>query len=95
MYDIENDKLYKTVDNSNKFILIPSEDKYLLGCCISEKWCFKHTGIAAIRNYDENINNCCVYLDCCSWCLEFQITKYSICKKQTICYLCCCSIYFT
>lgn len=80
--------------NSDKIILTPSENKYLIGCCITEKWCFNHMGIASIRSYDKNINNCCTCLDCCTWCLEFQTKKCS-CKNQTICYLCCCSIYFT
>jgi hypothetical protein len=73
------------------------ENKYLInGCCISDRWCFQHTGLAAVKEYDDSVNTCCVSLDCCTWCLEFRTTKISsICKKQTICYLCCCSIYFT
>lgn len=59
------------------------------------KWLFRHTGIPTIKEYDNNINNCCTCLDCCTWCLEFHINKYSICKNPTICYLCCFSIYFT
>jgi len=84
----ESDTLYNAVRNSDKILLTPSEDKYLIGCCISEKWCFDHTGIASIREYDKNINNCCI-------CLEFRRQKMLICSKQTNCYLCCCVIYFT
>ena len=91
----ERDSLYNAVRNSDKLLLTPSEDKYMLCCCISEKWCFNHTGIASIREYDKNINNCCICLDCCTWCLEFRRQKMSICSKQTNCYLCCCAIYFT
>ena len=95
MSEPESSTLYNLARNSDKFLLTPSENKYLFGCCISEKWCFEHTGIASIRIYDENTNNCCICLDCCTWCLEFRTKKLSICKKQTNCYLCCCSIYFT
>ena len=91
----ESDTLYNAVRNSDKLLLTPSQDKYMLGCCISEKWCFNHTGIASIREYDKNINNYCICLDCCTWCLEFRRQKMSICSKQTNCYLCCCIIYFT
>jgi hypothetical protein len=43
----------------------------------------------------KNINNCCTCLDFCTWCFEFRAQKISIlCKKETSCYLCCCSIYF-
>ena len=92
----ESDTLYNAVKNSDKLMLRPSEDKYFINCCcISEKWCFDHMGIASIREYDKNINHYCICLDCCTWCLEFRIKKMSICKKETNCYLCCCSIYFT
>jgi len=91
----ESVTLYNSIENSSGLISIPSEKKYIMSyCCITEKWCFQHTGVAAIREYDKNINNCCICLDCCTWCLEFQTNKYSICKNQSICYLCCCSIYF-
>ena len=30
---------------------------------ISDKWCFEHTGLASIREYDKNINNCCICLE--------------------------------
>jgi hypothetical protein len=73
-----------------------SQYKYTLNCCcISDKWCFQHTGLAGVKEYDDIANNFCICLDCCTWCLEFKTTKIScICKKNTICYLCCCSIYF-
>jgi hypothetical protein len=75
--------------NSDKII---REDK---SYCVSDKWCFDHTGLASIREYDKNINNCCTCLDFCTWCFEFRTQKNSIlCKKDTNCYLCCCSIYF-
>lgn len=90
----ESDTLYNIVINSDKMLLTPSKDKYILCCCISEKWCFQHTGLASIRKYDKNINNYCICLDCCTWCLEFNQKKMSICKNQTNCYLCCFVIYF-
>lgn len=95
MSDQQSDTLYNVVRNSDKILLRPSEDKYMISCCISEKWCFDHTGLSAIKEYDKNTNNCCTCLDCCTWCLEFHTKKYSICKNETICYLCCLSIYFT
>jgi hypothetical protein len=95
MSDQQSDTLYNSVRNSDKILLSSSEDKYILCCCISEKWCFEHTGVAIIKEYDQEVNNCFTCLDCCTWCLEFHTTKSSICKKQTNCYLCCCSIYFT
>lgn len=96
MSEFQSDTLYNAVRNSNKIMLIPSEEKYFTTCCcISEKWCFEHTGLPSIKSYNKNINNCCICLDYCTWCLEFRRKKFPICKKQTICYLCCCSIYFT
>lgn len=95
MSDIESDTLYNIVRNSDKLILKPSENKYFICCCVSEKWCFEHIGVAGIKEYDTNINNYCLCLDCCSWCLEFNVKKISLCKKKTNCYICCCTIYFT
>lgn len=96
MSELQSNTLYNAVRNSDKIMLKPPEDKYILSCCcITEKWCFEHTGLAIIKEYDKNVNNCCKCLDCCTWCLEFRAKKYSICTKQTNCYLCCCSIYFT
>lgn len=96
MNETESNTLYNAVRNSDKIKLnLPSKDKHLICCCISDKWFFEHTGIASISIYDENTNNCCICLDCCTWCLEFHSQKYTICKNKTICYLCCCSIYFT
>ncbi len=92
----ESDTLYNAVRNSDKIALRPPEDNYSTSCCcISEKWCFNHAGLPSIREYDKNINNCCICLDCCTWCLEFRRQKMLICSKQTNCYLCCCVIYFT
>jgi hypothetical protein len=91
----ESDTLYNIVRNSNNSVLVPpSKDKYLLCCCISEKWWFDHTSIPVINEYDKNDHNCCICLDCCTWCLEFRVKKKSICSKNINCYLCCCVIYF-
>ncbi len=96
MSELESNTLYNAVRNSDKTLLTPSKDKCIVGCCcMNEKWCLRHTGIPVIKEYDENVNNCCTCLDCCAWCLEFRINKCSICKNQTNCYLCCFSIYFT
>ena len=92
----ESDTLYNIVRNSNNSVLVPpSKDKYLLCCCISEKWCFDHTSISVRNEYNKNDNNCCVCLDYCTWCLEFRNKKMSLCSKNMNCYLCCCVIYFT
>jgi hypothetical protein len=95
MSEQESNTSYKVFTNCNKLISNSSEDKYTLSCCcITNKWYFQHTGLAAIKNYDNTANNYCVCLDCCTWCLEFRTRKYSVCEKPIICYLCCCSIYF-
>jgi hypothetical protein len=95
MSELQSDTLYNVVENSDKSLLRPPNDNYLICCCcITEKWCFDHTGISGNREYDDTVYNCCTCLDCCTWCLEFRIKKYSICIKQTNFYLCCCSIYF-
>ena len=94
MDELQSNTLYNAARNSDNLILL--EDKTPVGCCcISEEWCFNHGGLPSLKIYDKNANNCCTCLDCCSWCLEFRRKKMSICKKQTNCYLCCCSIYFT
>jgi len=85
--------LHKISKDSEKLVP-PSENKYLLCCCLSEKWCFEHTTPAIIKDYDENMNNYCICLDYCTWCLEFKLNK-KCCIKDTNCYLCCCTIYFT
>jgi hypothetical protein len=91
----ESDISYIKFTNSSEMISDFSDNKYTLGCCcITDKWYFEHTGLASMKEYDNTINNCCVWLDCCTWCLEFQTRKYNVCEKPTICYLCCCSIYF-
>ncbi len=97
MNNKESEITYKTFTNSDEDLSSKSsEDKYTLSyCCITDKWYFEHTGLAGIKEYDDSVNNCCVCLDCCTWCLEFRTNKTCICKKQTICYLCCCSFYFT
>ena len=63
-------------------------------CCFSNKWCFDHTNPAAYRIYDEDDYLCCTFFDCCSWCLEFQREKSLCCKKNVVCFMCCCSISF-
>jgi hypothetical protein len=86
---------YNSSINSDKLLINPSNDKYFISCCcITEQWCFEHIGIPIEKEYDDTVYNCCTCLDCCTWCLEFQIKKCSICVKQTNLYLCCCSIYF-
>ena len=98
MSELQSNTLYNAVRNSDKIMLTKdmlTKDKYSISCCcISEKWWFDHTGLPSIKTYDKNTNNCCICLDCCTWCLEFQIKRYSICVKPTNIYLCCCSIYF-
>jgi hypothetical protein len=100
MSELESNTLYNAVRNSDKMLLRPPENKCKItcccfSCCCSEKWCIKHTGIASIKEYDKNVNNYCICLDYCSWCLEFRNKKWKMCSKETNCYLCCCSIYFT
>ena len=92
MSDLQSNTLYNAVRNSGKIQLIQPKEKYIC-CCINELWCFEHSGLAGIKQYNTESNNCCLCLDCCTWCLEFRFKK-SFCKKQTNCYLCCCSIYF-
>lgn len=77
---------------SEKFIA-PSENKYVI-CCFSEKWCFNHQGISIDKEYDEDDCLCFKFLDCCSWCLEFNYKRGCLCPKRTICFMGCCSITF-
>jgi len=85
MSEQDSDILYESTDNTSSSFC----------CCLTDQWCFQHTGLASIKGfYDNNSDTCCICLDYCTWCLEFRTRKYSICKKQTVCYLCCCSIYF-
>ena len=98
--DLQFDTIYNSSNKTDKMLLSqmnkPETCICLPSCsCFNESWCFAHTGITSNREYNENVNNCCTYLDCCTWCLEFRTNKYSICKNQTIFYLCCFSIYFT
>jgi hypothetical protein len=90
-----SETLYQSARTSDTILLKSSEDKYLLCCCVTEKWCFEHSGIAVFKEYDEDINNCCKCLDCCTWCLEFNLKKPCNLIKDTNCYLCCLTIYFT
>lgn len=96
MSDQENDTSYNTFNNTSEKVLSnPSSENYLIPCCcVTNKWYFNHIGLASMKEYDNTVNNYCVCLDCCTWCLEFQTRKYAVCEKPIICYLCCCSIYF-
>ena len=97
MNDIERVTLYNTIQNS-KTILSDSldDDDFINYCfCLNEKWCFNHIGINAFKEYDNNVINCCTCLDCCTWCLEFNIRGCAICYKPLHLYLCCFTIYFT
>jgi len=84
-----NETLYQASVNSDSIIFIKSTKKKMC-CCITEQWCFEHSGIASFANYDEN--SCCTCLDCCSWCLEFRCKKIC-CFKNKIFYVGCCTIY--
>jgi hypothetical protein len=95
MDDLPSETLYRATISSENFGFTKVRNKKKICCCISETWCFKHSGIPGFKEYDENKNNCCTYLDCCTWCLEFNLSKKITCFKETNCYLCCCAIYFT
>jgi len=95
MMNNSNKTLYTIYSNSGNSYLYPSEKKYILCCCITEKWCFEHSGIAVFTEYDETKNNCCKCLDCCTWCLELNYKNPFNYVKDTHCYLCCLSINFT
>jgi hypothetical protein len=95
MENSSNETLYTESISSETMSLNPSKEKYTLCCCISDKWCFEHSGIAGFKQYDEHKNNCCTCLDCCTWCLEFKFKKPMNCIKDTNCYICCFTIYFT
>ena len=86
-----SETLYQAARNIDTRLLKPVKNKTVC-CCISEKWSFEHSGIATFKQYDEN--SCCTCLDCCSWCLEFRCKKIC-CFKNKICYVGCCTIYFT
>ncbi len=87
--------LYQIAINNDGEMLFSREDKSMICCCISNKWLFEHSGIAGFTTYDENKNNCCTCLDCCTWCLEFKLRKPINYMKDTNCYICCFAIYFT
>lgn len=94
MENNSSETLYRATISSETIRLHPSKERHNSCCFISEKWCFEHSGIAGFKHHDETKNNCCVYLDCCTWCLEFRCKKLSICSKEMNCYMCCCAIYF-
>jgi hypothetical protein len=93
--DNHSQTLYKAARDSDNIFLVPSQEKKIMCCFISEKWCFEHSGIAGLNQYDESKNNFCKCLDCCTWCLEFNLKKPCISIKDTNCYFCCLTIYFT
>ena len=63
-------------------------------CCFTNKWCFDHMNPASYRIYDETHEIYCICFDCCNWCLEFEQNKCLCCKKNSICFMCCCTIRF-
>lgn len=96
MNECQSNTLYNAVRNSDKIVLVSTNNNnYSICFCVTEKWCVNHTGFSGFKNYNKNENNCCICLDCCSWCLEFHIKKPGLCKNSTNCYLCCFAIYFT
>ncbi len=94
MENLSNETLYQASRNSDSIVFIKPNKKKIC-CCVTEKWCFEHSGIAGFTSYDENKNNCCTCLDCCTWCLEFKLRKPTNYMKDTNCYICCFAIYFT
>ena len=94
MENNSSETLYQASINYDSTVFIKPNKIKTICCCISQKWCFEHSGIAGFKYYDENKNNCCTCLDCCSWCLEFRFKKMPIFSKEMSCYMCCCAIYF-
>jgi len=94
MENMSNETLYQVSRNSDSIVFIKPNKKKMC-CCVTEKWCFEHSGIAGFTSYDENKTNYCTCLDCCTWCLEFKLNKPINCMKDTNCYICCFAIYFT
>lgn len=91
MSNLQDIKLQDSIiQRSSEKLLPPSENEFI--CCFSEKWCFKHQGLAVQREYIETDCLCFRFLDWCSWCLEFKQKRTCICKNRTICFMCCCSI---
>ncbi len=95
MENNSSETLYRATLSSETISLNSSRENRLSSSCFnSEKWCFEHSGIAGFKYYDETKNNCCICLDCCTWCLEFRCKKLPICSKEMNCYICCCAFYF-
>jgi hypothetical protein len=88
MENLSNETLYQVSVNSDSIIFTKPNKRKTIFCCISDKWCFEHSGIAGFTTYDENKNNCCI-------CLEFKLKKPFNCIKDTNCYICCFVINFT
>ena len=81
-------------DKSISKELLPSKTDKRMCCCIYDKWCFKHQGLSAYKIYDDNDCLCFTCLDCCTWCLEFKQKRSILCRRKTICFMCCFSITF-
>jgi hypothetical protein len=94
MENNSSETLYRATISSETISLNSSRENHSSYCFNSEKWCFKHSGIAGFKYYDETAMNCFVCLDCCTWCLEFRFKRLPICSKEMNCYICCCAIYF-
>lgn len=80
------------ISNNNEPLLKNKKEKCI--CCFSSRWCFENVTPGAYKIYNENDYLCCPCLDCGSWCLEFQYKKSECCKKNIICFMCCCIISF-
>ena len=51
-----HETLYQAARNIDGATLLSREDKSMICCCVSNKWWFKHSGIAGFTRYDENKN---------------------------------------
>jgi hypothetical protein len=90
-----SNEIMDTNKTDSKESLIETSKNNIICCCVSNNWCFKHQGLSAYKSYDVNDCICFECLDCCTWCLEFKQSRTSwICKKKTICFMCCFSITF-
>jgi hypothetical protein len=71
------------IDQSN----LSSEEKTWL-------WCFHHSTPTGEISYDGEKENiyCCLF-NCCPGNLELKLDKV-ICKKDKVCLMICCAIYF-
>lgn len=74
-------------ERNNRIIPCCSEYECLL-------WWFFHNNAGAITYYESVNDLYCSCLDCCATCLQLRFNKNRLCKKETTCFLCCCSIVF-